>query len=91
MLQVLLHPIIQWAPISLVGVVIAVGENPPWSCKTSLTVPRLVHQLALSFGGLEVYILFEPRRSLISANKEGLISTLGRSIRFLPEYPVHAS
>ncbi|TFK69849.1 GWT1-domain-containing protein [Pluteus cervinus] len=59
-LQVLLHPIIQWAPISLVGVAIAA-----------------VHQLALSYGGLEVYILFEPRGSIISANKEGLISTLG--------------
>ncbi|KAF8637760.1 hypothetical protein AX16_010747 [Volvariella volvacea WC 439] len=59
-LQVLLHPIIQRAPISMIAICIA-----------------FAHQLGLSFLGLESYILFEPRKTLISANKEGIVSLPG--------------
>lgn len=38
---------------------------------------HLAHQLALSLGGLETYVLFEPRGNLISMNKEGIVSVPG--------------
>ncbi|KAH9934551.1 GWT1-domain-containing protein [Epithele typhae] len=59
-LQVLLHPLMVYVPISLMGVVVAVS-----------------HQLALSSGQLDEFILHAPRESMISANKEGLISLPG--------------
>lgn len=59
-LQVLLHPIMIYLPVSLLGVLIAVGQ-----------------QSALSHFGLESYILFAPRTSIISANKEGIVSLSG--------------
>ncbi|KIJ91233.1 hypothetical protein K443DRAFT_686228 [Laccaria amethystina LaAM-08-1] len=59
-LQVLLHPIIIYLPVSLLGVLIAVGQ-----------------QSALSHFALESYILTAPRTSIISANKEGIVSLPG--------------
>lgn len=59
-LQVLLHPVIIHLPISLVGILVAMG-----------------HQLALSQYGLKDYVLHAPRTSLLSANKEGLVSLPG--------------
>lgn len=59
-LQVLLHPVIIYLPVSLLGVLIAVGQ-----------------QTALSHFGLESYILSAPRTSIISANKEGIVSLPG--------------
>lgn len=35
------------------------------------------HQLALSYGGLTTFVLHAPRTSLISQNKEGLVSLIG--------------
>ncbi|KAG9308307.1 GWT1-domain-containing protein [Chiua virens] len=58
--EVVLHPIIKYMPISLLGLWIGV-----------------LHQLALSFLGLESFLLHAPRSNIISANKEGLISLLG--------------
>ncbi len=37
----------------------------------------LVHQIALSSGGLMEYVLNTPRVNLMSANKEGIISLTG--------------
>ncbi|TFK43019.1 GWT1-domain-containing protein [Crucibulum laeve] len=59
-LQVLLHPILIRLPISVVGALIACGQ-----------------QAALSQLGLQSYVLTVPRTSLISANKEGIISLTG--------------
>ncbi|EDR10435.1 uncharacterized protein LACBIDRAFT_152132, partial [Laccaria bicolor S238N-H82] len=59
-LQVLLHPMMIYLPVSLLGVLIAVGQ-----------------QSALSHFGLESYILTAPRTSIISANKEGIVSLSG--------------
>lgn len=36
-----------------------------------------VHQLLLSYGHLQTYILHAPRASWVSANKEGIISLTG--------------
>ena len=80
----LLHPVIIYLPVSLVGVLIAVGE-----C-TSIDVnfpPNSVpagQQSALSHLGLESYILTAPRTSIISANKEGIVSLPGK--RFSPPF-----
>ncbi|EPQ50545.1 GWT1-domain-containing protein [Gloeophyllum trabeum ATCC 11539] len=37
----------------------------------------LAHQLALSLGGLQRYVLTAPRTTLVSANKEGIVSLVG--------------
>ncbi|TFK28338.1 hypothetical protein FA15DRAFT_612475 [Coprinopsis marcescibilis] len=58
-LEVMLHPVFQYLPISLVGVLVALGQ-----------------QLALSYG-LKDYVLNAPSTSLISQNKEGLVSLTG--------------
>lgn len=42
-----------------------------------------VHQYFLTFGGLTEYILSPERNSLISANKEGIISTIGSVCLYL--------
>ncbi|KAI1795530.1 GWT1-domain-containing protein [Ganoderma leucocontextum] len=60
--QVLLHPLMVYIPISLLGLVVATS-----------------HQLALSTGKLAQFILEAPRVSVVSANKEGLISMAGLS------------
>lgn len=39
-----------------------------------------VQQIALTFGGLEEFVLWAPRDSLLSANKEGLVSLTGRHL-----------
>ncbi|PPQ93066.1 hypothetical protein CVT25_011942 [Psilocybe cyanescens] len=63
-LQVLLHPLLVYLQISIsmLGALVAI-----------------VQQLALSrFGfGWQDYVLFAPRASLVSMNKEGLVSLLG--------------
>ncbi|GJE93137.1 GWT1-domain-containing protein [Phanerochaete sordida] len=59
-LQILLHPIMIYMPISALGVILA-----------------LIHQAALSSGGLMLYVLHAPRDSLVSANKEGIVSLTG--------------
>lgn len=46
-----------------------------------LNYPKIVHQFALSFFGLERYVLNAPRTNIISANKEGIISLMGRSFQ----------
>ncbi|KAI0073556.1 hypothetical protein K474DRAFT_1686168 [Panus rudis PR-1116 ss-1] len=40
-------------------------------------IVAISHQLTLSSGGLSVYVLHAPRTSLVSANKEGLVSLTG--------------
>ena len=68
-----------YLPVSLVGVLIAVGE-----C-TSIDINFLPNpvpagqQSALSHLGLESYILTAPRTSIISANKEGIVSLSGKT------------
>ncbi|KAF8965738.1 GWT1-domain-containing protein [Flammula alnicola] len=59
-LQVLLHPVLLFLPISMVGVLVA-----------------LLQQLALSHFHLKAYVLSDVRSSLVSANKEGLVSLPG--------------
>ncbi|EMD36738.1 hypothetical protein CERSUDRAFT_83761 [Gelatoporia subvermispora B] len=60
LLEVLLHPLIVHAPISLLGIVAAVSQ-----------------QLSLSSLGFMRFVFEAPRVSLISANKEGLVSLTG--------------
>ncbi|KAH9052806.1 GWT1-domain-containing protein [Lactarius vividus] len=57
-LRVFLHPLFTTVPISLLGLLVALGY------------------LSLS-AGLTSYVLDAPRQSLISANKEGLVSLTG--------------
>jgi len=59
-LQVFLHPLMVYSPISLLGILLAMS-----------------HQIALSSGGLMDYVIHAPRTTLISANKEGILSLTG--------------
>ncbi|KAI0783212.1 GWT1-domain-containing protein [Abortiporus biennis] len=61
-LQIFFHPLIIWLPISFLGVIVAIS-----------------HQIVLSSYGLNLtqYVLAEPRTSIISSNKEGLVSLFG--------------
>lgn len=43
----------------------------------TLTSLSTAHEIALSLGGLEGYVLYAPRVGLLSANKEGLVSLTG--------------
>ena len=64
-------------PISLLGLLVALG---PWHKQAAypsiLAHPGVAHQVSLSTG-LESYVLSTPRLTLISANKEGLVSLTG--------------
>ena len=64
----------------MLGIVVAVcAYPPPPLANTVLTRCEPAHQLALSMGKLDQFILHAPRESLVSANKEGLISVTGES------------
>jgi len=75
-LRVVLHPFIASMPISLLGLLVALG-----SCLAHLpSIPShsgTAHQISLSVG-LMSYVLNAPRQTLISANKEGLVSLTGK-------------
>lgn len=76
--QVLLHPLLLQFPIALVGVILGLSTTYLNSSRqTFLNYFPLGQQLALSYFGLRDYLLFAPRTSLISANKEGIISLPG--------------
>ncbi|KAL1726660.1 GWT1-domain-containing protein [Schizophyllum commune] len=60
-LQVLLHP------------VIARGASVSWLAM----LVGMAQQALLTVGGLDRYVLYAPRTSLISQNKEGIVSLLG--------------
>lgn len=44
---------------------------------TRLTVKMQVHQILLTFGGLQNWTMLAPRTSILSANKEGISSLPG--------------
>ncbi|KAL1706272.1 GWT1-domain-containing protein [Schizophyllum commune] len=60
-LQVLLHP------------VIARGASVSWLA----VLVGMAQQALLTVGGLDRYVLYAPRNTLISQNKEGIVSLLG--------------
>ena len=67
-----------YVPISLLGLVVAVCTSHSARLLAEPdTEHALAHQLALSMGKLDLFILLAPRESVISANKEGLISVTG--------------
>lgn len=77
-LEVLLHPILPLAPISMIAIAIALCErwySRHWSHRTDS--PYLAHQVALSVAGWREFVLFAPRTNLLSANKEGIVSLFG--------------
>jgi len=79
-MQVILHPMLQRHPISLVGVVVGLCELPIFNFVVFLCLKgNAVQQLFLSRLSLKEYILNAPRISIISANKEGIVSLLGMS------------
>jgi phosphatidylinositol glycan class W len=83
-LRVFLHPLVASMPISFLGLLVASGAShrrlrDPLSLFID-TLPRTAHQLFLS-AGLTSYVLNAPRQTLISANKEGLVSLVGKSSR----------
>ena len=67
-----------YVPISLLGLVVAVCKHPLYvRSKIEPDEWHVAHQLALSTGRLAQFILDAPRDSVVSANKEGLISLTG--------------
>ena len=73
-----------YIPISLLGLVVAVCEHDLYvRSKIEPDEWHAAHQLALSTGRLAQFILDAPRDSVVSANKEGLISLTGS----LTSYP----
>ena len=81
-LQVMLHPFIIRLPISLLGVIVAIGKLISWNlAKLHRSHSRPpAHQVSLSYAGLMQYVLHAPRTSLVSSNKEGLVSVTGMPI-----------
>jgi len=70
-----LHPILSCIPISWAGVFVAVGK---FSCLfTFLAHVHEGQQIALSHFHLREYVISDDRGSLISANKEGIVSLSG--------------
>jgi phosphatidylinositol glycan class W len=76
-LQTFLHPIFRHTTISVVGVVLSIRELPTASLFFITLKQIQVQEILLSRFLLKEYVLEAPRTSLISANKEGIVSLLG--------------
>ena len=76
-LEALLHPILPFAPVSMIAIAIALCESCylPQHCRANSRYPA--HQVALSVAGWREFVLFAPRTNLVSANKEGIVSLFG--------------
>ena len=67
-----------YVPISLLGLVVAICTSHSARLLAEPDTGHIsAHQLALSMGQLDLFILLAPREGVISANKEGLISVTG--------------
>ena len=78
-LQVFMHPLIARMPISLLGVLVAIGKqvNDIVAESTHIELNMLLaHQVMLKLG-LSAYLMHAPRLGILSANKEGLVSLPG--------------
>jgi phosphatidylinositol glycan class W len=85
-LQVMVHPLIRLVPISLVGILVAICKSKFYRSHSTQTTNTFfsVHQISLSFLGMQSFILYAPRTNIISANKEGIVSLSGRPFLSLP-------
>jgi phosphatidylinositol glycan class W len=75
-LRVVLHPFIASMPVSLLGLLVALGLRLGHLIPSIHSHIGTAHQIFLS-AGLMAYVLNSPRQTLISANKEGLVSLTG--------------
>ena len=76
MLEAVLHPLMLYQPIWVIGFTVALGKCGPKGTLRLLADDRAVQQFVLSHGLMD-YVLTAPRTSLISHNKEGIISLPG--------------
>ena len=86
-LQVILHPLIRRVPISLVGVLVAICKLRPLALLQTIKPFFPGHQLSLSLIDMQSFVLYTPRTSIISANKEGIVSLSGEALTPVPPIP----
>lgn len=77
MTQAFLHPVFQQTTISVVGVILAIRESNRIAVVLHVLNLAKVQEILLSRFSLREYVLEAPRTSLVSANKEGIVSLLG--------------
>lgn len=76
-LEVLLHPVLPFAPVSMIAIAIALCGCSARHGFSRTDTCFIAHQVALSAAGWREFVIFAPRTDLLSANKEGIVSLFG--------------